>query len=136
VHTLTASQPLGWTGYACRVDAEMLAEVGPSPAERPHVYVCGPTSSRPSQRRSCTSGTPRWEARQSGLDRQEAEMDALMLDGNAVAGICRSPRAGSRAAALAELYSNLGQQGYKAYERVDGRPIVTDAARILAHSAT
>jgi HK97 family phage major capsid protein len=37
---------------------------------------------------------------------------------------------------LAELYSNLGQQGYKAYERVDGRPIVTDAARILAHSAT
>jgi ferredoxin-NADP reductase len=43
VHTLTASQPLGWTGYARRVDAEMLAEVGPSPAERPHVYVCGPT---------------------------------------------------------------------------------------------
>jgi ferredoxin-NADP reductase len=43
VHTLTLSQPPGWTGYARRVDAEMLAEVGPSPAERPHVYVCGPT---------------------------------------------------------------------------------------------
>jgi ferredoxin-NADP reductase len=43
VHTLTRSQPPGWTGYARRVDAEMLAEVGPSPAERPHVYVCGPT---------------------------------------------------------------------------------------------
>jgi len=43
VHALTRSQPPGWTGFARRVDAEMLAEVGPSPAERPHVYVCGPT---------------------------------------------------------------------------------------------
>ena len=43
VHTLTRSQPSGWTGYARRVDAEMLAEVGPGPAERPHAYVCGPT---------------------------------------------------------------------------------------------
>ena len=43
VHTLTRSQPYGWTGYARRVDAEMLAEVGPSPAEQPRVYVCGPT---------------------------------------------------------------------------------------------
>jgi len=43
VHTLTRSQPRGWTGHSRRVDAEMLAEVGPSPAERPHVYVCGPT---------------------------------------------------------------------------------------------
>jgi ferredoxin-NADP reductase len=43
VHTLTSSQPPGWTGYARLVDAEMLAGVGPSPAERPRVYVCGPT---------------------------------------------------------------------------------------------
>ncbi len=43
VHTLTRSQPPGWTGHARRVDAEMLAEVGPSPAEKPRVYVCGPT---------------------------------------------------------------------------------------------
>jgi ferredoxin-NADP reductase len=43
VHTLTRSQPPGWTGYARRVDAEMLADVGPRPAERPLVYVCGPT---------------------------------------------------------------------------------------------
>jgi ferredoxin-NADP reductase len=43
VHTLTRSQPPGWTGYARRVDAEMLAEVGPRPAELPLVYVCGPT---------------------------------------------------------------------------------------------
>jgi ferredoxin-NADP reductase len=43
VHTLTTSQPPGWTGYARRVDAEMLAQVVPGPAERPRVYVCGPT---------------------------------------------------------------------------------------------
>jgi ferredoxin-NADP reductase len=43
VHALTRSQPPGWTGYARRVDAEMLAEVGPGPAERPRAYVCGPT---------------------------------------------------------------------------------------------
>ena len=42
-HTLTSSQPPGWTGYARLVDAEMLAEVGPSPAEPPLVSVCGPT---------------------------------------------------------------------------------------------
>jgi ferredoxin-NADP reductase len=43
VHTLTRFQPPGWSGYARRVDVEMLAEVGPSPAERPRAYVCGPT---------------------------------------------------------------------------------------------
>lgn len=43
MHTLTRSEPPGWTGYARRVDAEMLAEVGPSPAERPAIHVCGPT---------------------------------------------------------------------------------------------
>jgi len=42
-HTLTRSQPAGWTGYSRRVDAAMLDEVGPSADERPHVYVCGPT---------------------------------------------------------------------------------------------
>ena len=43
LHTLTRSQPPGWTGYGRRVDAEMLAEVGPTAAEQPIVYVCGPT---------------------------------------------------------------------------------------------
>jgi ferredoxin-NADP reductase len=43
VHTLTRSQPPGWRGYARRVDIEMLAAVGPSPAQLPRVYVCGPT---------------------------------------------------------------------------------------------
>jgi len=43
VHTLTRSQPPGWTGYTRRVDAEMLAEVATAPRDRPLVYVCGPT---------------------------------------------------------------------------------------------
>jgi ferredoxin-NADP reductase len=43
VHALTDSQPSGWTGYTRRVDADMLAEVAPSPAERPRFYTCGPT---------------------------------------------------------------------------------------------
>jgi ferredoxin-NADP reductase len=43
VHTLTRSQPPGWTGYARRVDSEMLADVGPDPSDAPRVHVCGPT---------------------------------------------------------------------------------------------
>jgi ferredoxin-NADP reductase len=43
VHTLTRSQPSGWTGYARRVDAQMLAAVGPGPARLPRIYICGPT---------------------------------------------------------------------------------------------
>jgi ferredoxin-NADP reductase len=43
VHTLTRAQPEGWTGYARRVDAQMLQEVGPAPRERPQLFVCGPT---------------------------------------------------------------------------------------------
>ena len=43
IHTLTRSEPPGWTGYARRVDAQMLATVGPGPAQLPRVYVCGPT---------------------------------------------------------------------------------------------
>ena len=43
VHALTDSQPPGWTSYARRVDADMLAEVAPAPAKRPRFYACGPT---------------------------------------------------------------------------------------------
>jgi ferredoxin-NADP reductase len=43
VHTLTRSQPPGWTGYSRRIDAEMLAEVA-WPADNGAVaFVCGPT---------------------------------------------------------------------------------------------
>ena len=43
VHALTDSQPPGWTSYARRVDAEMLAEVALGPAEQPRFFTCGPT---------------------------------------------------------------------------------------------
>jgi ferredoxin-NADP reductase len=43
LHTLTRSQPPAWAGYARRVDEQMLAELGPSPAEHPRIYVCGST---------------------------------------------------------------------------------------------
>jgi len=43
-HALTRSQPPGWTGYARRVDAQMLAEVAWPVADGPLAYVCGPTS--------------------------------------------------------------------------------------------
>jgi ferredoxin-NADP reductase len=41
--TLTREQPEGWTGFRRRIDRMMLAEVAWPPAERPHVFVCGPT---------------------------------------------------------------------------------------------
>jgi ferredoxin-NADP reductase len=49
IHTLTRSQPPGWTGYARRVDERMLAEVAwpaasPDGGGKPLAYVCGPTS--------------------------------------------------------------------------------------------
>ena len=43
IHTLTRSQPPGWTGYSRRIDREMLGEVAPSPEERRLAFVCGPT---------------------------------------------------------------------------------------------
>ena len=42
--TLTRGEaPPGWTGFARRIDRDMLAGLGPPPAERPRAYVCGPT---------------------------------------------------------------------------------------------
>jgi ferredoxin-NADP reductase len=42
--TLTREQPQGWAGFRRRIDRMMLAEVAWPPAERPHVFVCGPTT--------------------------------------------------------------------------------------------
>jgi ferredoxin-NADP reductase len=44
IHTLTRSQPSGWTGYSRRVDAAMLAEVAFRAADGALAYVCGPTN--------------------------------------------------------------------------------------------
>jgi ferredoxin-NADP reductase len=43
LHTLTRSQPTGWSGLRRRVDREMLAGAAWPPADRPLCYVCGPT---------------------------------------------------------------------------------------------
>jgi ferredoxin-NADP reductase len=40
---LTREPPQGWAGFRRRIDRMMLAEVAWPPAERPHVFVCGPT---------------------------------------------------------------------------------------------
>ena len=42
--TLTRAHPEGWTGYARRVDMELLADVAWPADEAPLAYVCGPTS--------------------------------------------------------------------------------------------
>jgi len=44
IHTLTRSQPPGWTGYARRIDDRMLAEVAAPLGVDARVYICGPTS--------------------------------------------------------------------------------------------
>ncbi|HVC05195.1 MAG TPA: ferredoxin reductase [Candidatus Acidoferrales bacterium] len=42
-YTLTRAQPEGWSGYDRRIDSAMLADFGWSTAERPLIFVCGPT---------------------------------------------------------------------------------------------
>ena len=44
VHTLTRSQPPGWTGYARRIDERMLSEVIAPLGEATKVFICGPTA--------------------------------------------------------------------------------------------
>ena len=44
IHTLTRERPSGWTGYARRVDSELLSEVVWPAQEDPRAFVCGPTS--------------------------------------------------------------------------------------------
>jgi ferredoxin-NADP reductase len=41
VHTITREPPAKWTGYARRIDREMLAEVAWPASSHPLVYVCG-----------------------------------------------------------------------------------------------
>ncbi len=44
IHTLTRSQPAGWTGYRRRIDDRMLAEVLEPLGISARVYICGPTA--------------------------------------------------------------------------------------------
>jgi ferredoxin-NADP reductase len=43
-HTLTRSHPDEWTGYARRIDREMVREVAWPNEQTPVAFVCGPTS--------------------------------------------------------------------------------------------
>lgn len=42
-YTVTRGNPAGWTGYSRRIDLDMLRDVAWTTAERPLVYICGPT---------------------------------------------------------------------------------------------
>jgi ferredoxin-NADP reductase len=42
-HTLTRSQPAGWTGYARRIDENMLKQVAGPLGGGVQVFICGPT---------------------------------------------------------------------------------------------
>ena len=42
-YTLTRVQPHGWTGYARRIDTQMLREVAWPVEQRPQIFICGPT---------------------------------------------------------------------------------------------
>lgn len=44
VHTLTRSQPSGWTGYARRIDERMLTEVLEPIGMAARAFICGPTA--------------------------------------------------------------------------------------------
>jgi ferredoxin-NADP reductase len=44
VHTLTRTQPPGWTGYHRRIDRAMLQDVVWPADDAPLIYVCGPTA--------------------------------------------------------------------------------------------
>jgi len=43
-HTLTRSQPSGWTGYARRIDDKMLGEVSGPFGAKALTFICGPTA--------------------------------------------------------------------------------------------
>jgi ferredoxin-NADP reductase len=44
VHTLTRTQPEGWSGQRGRIDMKLLADISPAPSAKPRTFVCGPTS--------------------------------------------------------------------------------------------
>jgi ferredoxin-NADP reductase len=44
LHALTRQQPIGWAGYAGRIDRALLAQACFPPAQSPKIFVCGPTA--------------------------------------------------------------------------------------------
>jgi ferredoxin-NADP reductase len=44
LHALTRRQPIGWIGQAGRIDRALLAQTCFPPAQRPKIFICGPTA--------------------------------------------------------------------------------------------
>jgi ferredoxin-NADP reductase len=42
-HTFTRKKPVGWAGYARRIDVPMLSEISGPLGDKAQAYVCGPT---------------------------------------------------------------------------------------------
>jgi ferredoxin-NADP reductase len=42
-HTLTRSQPTGWSGFARRIDKQMLSQVAGPLGQQAQAFICGPT---------------------------------------------------------------------------------------------
>lgn len=43
IFAYTRKQPPGWTGYARRIDGDLIREIAWPPADAPLAYICGPT---------------------------------------------------------------------------------------------
>ena len=81
--TLTREQPRRMEGLrAAGVDHELLAEVAWPPAERPLVYVCGPTGFVEAVAEALVDARPDPGSHQD----REVRPDMIALDGNAIAG--------------------------------------------------
>ena len=92
IHALTRSQPPAWTGYARRVDRQMLAEVAWPWRDGPLAYVCGPTSFV----ESVAGAWSGWATRRGGSDRAVRRDGSLRME----ALTARSRTARSRTAAV------------------------------------
>ena len=86
--TYTRTPPPGWDGWGRRVDAAMLAELGPGPETRPRIYVCGPTSFvETAATLLVEAGHDPDAVPRSGSARLEDEMTERYTDGNELAGL-------------------------------------------------
>jgi len=89
VHTLTRFQPPGWSDYARRVDTQMLAEVRPQPSRAAARLRLRADAVRRDGGRSARAARARSPSDQNRAlwTHPDGDMDELMLDGNAVAGL-------------------------------------------------
>ena len=85
VLALTRSWPEDWQGHRGRVDRMLLDELAP-PAERPLVYVCGPTAFVEAVAEALVGAGHDPGADQDRALRTDGSVSMEPLDGNAIAG--------------------------------------------------